>query len=158
MASSASRFVLLGVLGLPVLIAAAVFGPAVLDLTFHRRSPERFLIPAGYMGWVKVEFRKASTPPLATEDGRRVLRVGTDGTLQTSSDPHSGHGDDEFFYYRGAERVHLPNAGVCKGGMIWGLETLVDERSSTPFTRFFVGTEAQYRHEVDPAGKSAACE
>jgi len=39
--------------------------------------------------------------------------------------------------------------------MIWGLETLADERTGRPFTRFFVGTEDQYRHEVDPSGKNS---
>lgn len=158
MAASSSRLVLIGVLGLPVLIAAIVFGPAALDLTLHRRPPERFLIPAGYIGWVKIEYRRAGAPPLPFENGRRVLMISPDGTLKTSSDPHPGRGEDEFFYYAGDHRTHLPNAGVCKGGMIWGLETLVDDRTSTPFTRFYVGTESQYRHEVDPAGKSPACE
>jgi uncharacterized protein DUF6843 len=158
MAANSSRFVLIGVLGLPVLIAVVVFGPAVLDLTFHRRAPERFLIPAGYIGWVRIEYRQASTSPLPTENGRRVLKIAANGSLRTSSDPYPGHGNDEFLYYSGSERTHLPNAGVCKGGMIWGRETLVEDRTSTPFTRFFVGTEMQYRHEVDPEGKSAACE
>ncbi len=158
MASSSSRFILLGVLGLPVLIAAIVFGPAALDLTIHRRSPERFLIPAGYIGWVRIDFRQPSAPALPMEEGRRVLKLTHDGTLKTSSEIRPGGGDDEFFYYSGDQRTHLLNAGVCKGGMIWGLETLVDERGSIPFIRFFVGTEDQYRHEVDPGGKSAACE
>jgi hypothetical protein len=158
MASSSSRFILLGVLGLPVLIAAIVFGPAALDLTTHRRSPERFLIPAGYIGWVRIDFRERGAPTLPLEDGHRLLKINHDGTLKTSSEIRPGRGEDEFFYYSGEQRTHLSNAGVCKGGMIWGLETLVDERGSIPFIRFFVGPEEQYRREVDPSGKSSACE
>ena len=158
MASSKSRFILLAVLGLPVLIAAIVFGPAALDLAIQHRSPERFLIPAGFTGWVRVDFRQPSAPPLPLEDGHRVLKLARDGTLKTSSEVRPGRGDDEFFYYSGEQRTHLSNAGVCKGGMIWGVETLVEDRSSIPFVRFFVGPEDQYRHEVDPAGKSGACE
>ena len=52
----------------------------------------------------------------------------------------------------------LSNAGVCKGGTVWQIETMVDDRTSTPFERFFVGTEGQYRREVDPTGKEPACE
>ena len=151
-------FIIATVLGLPIFIAAAVFGPAAFDLVFHRRPPERFLIPAGYSGWVRVDFRQKGAPPLPMEDGRRLLKLNAQGTLQTSSDPQPGHGRDDFFYYSGDRRTPLSNAGVCKGGMVWQIETMVDDRTSTPFERFFVGTEGQYRHEVDPTGKEPACE
>ena len=150
--------VLFAVLGLPLFIAAVVLGPATLDIVFHRRPPERFLIPAGYTGWARVYFRRKGAPPLPMQDGRFLLKLDAQGTLQTSSDPLSGHGSDDFFYYAGDRRTPLSNAGVCKGGMVWQIETMVDEPSSTPFARFFVGTEDQYRHEVDPNGKEPACE
>jgi hypothetical protein len=151
-------FIIATVLGLPIFIAAAVYGPTAFDLVFHRRPPERFLIPAGYSGWVRVDFRQKDAAPLPMEDGRRVLKLNVQGTLQTSSDPQLGHGRDDFFYYSGDRRAQLSNAGVCKGGMVWQIETMVDDRTSTPFERFFVGTEGQYRHEVDPAGKEPVCE
>jgi hypothetical protein len=153
-----SHFVIAAVLGLPIFIAAAVYGPTAFDLVFHRRPPERFLIPAGYSGWVRVDFRQKDAPPLPMEDGRRLLKLNAQGALPTSSDPQLGHGRDDFFYYSGDHRSQLSNAGVCKGGMVWQIETMVDDRTSTPFERFFVGTENQYRHEVDPAGKGPACE
>jgi hypothetical protein len=151
-------FIIATVLGLPVFIAAAVFGPTAFDLVFHRRAPERFLMPAGYSGWVRVDFRHKDAPPLPMEDGRLLLKLDAQGTLQTSSDPQLGHGRDDFFYYSGDRRTPLSNAGVCKGGMVWQIESMVDDRTSTPFERFFVGTEGQYRHEVDPTGKEPACE
>jgi hypothetical protein len=151
--------VLLAVLGLPVLIAAVLFGPAAFDLVFHRRPPERFLIPASYNGWVRIDFRQKDAPPLPIEDGRLLLKLDAQGALRTSSDPLAGHGKDDFYYYAGDRRTPLSNLGVCKGGMIWQVQTMVDERSETPFVRFFVGTEDQYRRIADPAGKdSAACE
>ena len=151
-------FVLVAVLGLPLFFAAVLFGPVAFDLVFHRRPPERFLIPAGYHGWARVNFRQKGAPPLPVEDGRLLLKLNEQGMLQTSSDPLSGHGRDDFFYYSGDQRTPLSNAGVCKGGMVWQIETMVDESTSTPFARFFVGTEDQYRHEVDPTGKSPVCE
>jgi hypothetical protein len=78
--------------------------------------------------------------------------------LRTSSDPLAGHGKDDFYYYSSDRRTQLSNAGVCKGGMIWQTETMVDEPTSTPFVRFYVGSEDQYRHEVDPQGKAPVCE
>jgi hypothetical protein len=146
------------VLGLPLLIAAVVFGPTAFDLVFHRRPAERFLIPAGYTGWVRVEFRKKGAPALPIEDKRILLKLDANGVLQTSSEPQPGHGNDQFFYYAGERRTPLSNAGVCKGGMIWQTETMVDDATSTPFTRLFVGTEDQYRRAVDPEGKAPACE
>jgi len=151
-------FIIATVLGLPIFIAGAVFGPTAFDLVFHRRPPERFLIPAGYSGWVRVDFRRKNAPPLPMEDGRLLLKLNAQGALQTSSDPQLGHGRDDFFFYSGERRTPLSNAGVCKGGMVWQIETMVDNRTSTPFERFFVGTEGQYRHEVDPTGKEPACE
>ena len=151
-------FIIVTVLGLPIFIAAAVFGPTAFDLVFHRRPPERFLIPAGYSGWARVDFRQKDAPLLAIEEGRRLLKLNALGTLQTSSDPQPGHGRDDFFFYSGDRRTPLSNAGVCKGGMVWQIETMVDDRTSIPFERFFVGTEGQYRHELDPSGKEPACE
>jgi hypothetical protein len=155
---SKSQLVLALVFGLPLIVGAVVLGPAAFDLIFHRRQPERFLIPAGYQGWVRIEFRRKGAPPLPIEDGRLLLKLNEKATLQTSSDPLTGHGRDEFFYYSGDHRAPLSNAGVCKGGMIWQVETLVDEPTSTPFEHFFVGSEDSYRREVDPAGKEPACE
>jgi hypothetical protein len=152
-------FAAIAILGLPILIAAAIFGPSAFDLIVHRRPPERYLIPAGYTGWVRVDYRQPGAPALPSEDGRRMFQVNAQGTLQTSSDPRPGRGVDEFFYCAKDRRTPLSNAGVCKGGMIWGLEMMVDDHSARPFARFFVGTEDQYRHEVDPTGKNLpACE
>jgi hypothetical protein len=155
-----SKALVIGViLGLPLLIAAVVVGPTAFDLLFHRQSPERFLVPSGYQGWARVEFRQKGAPPLPVEDGRALLKLDEHAKLRTSSDPPSNHNNDQFFYYTGDRRTPLSNAGVCKGGMIWQVETMVDEPTSTPFTRFFIGTEAQYRHEVDPNGNQfPACE
>lgn len=155
---SKASLVIIGVLGLPLFISAFFFGPAAVDLLLHRRPAERFLIPAGYTGWVRIEFRRKGAPTLPTEDGRLLLKLDEHGVLQTSSDPLTGHGRDDFFYYAGDRRTPLSNAGVCKGGMIWQTETMVDEPTSTPFERFFVGTEDQYRREVDPNGKAPVCE
>jgi hypothetical protein len=151
-------FVLVTVLGVPLALAAVVLGPTAFNLVFHRRPPERFLIPAGYRGWARVDFRQKGASPLPVEDGRLLLMLNEKGTLRTSSDPLSGHGQDDFFYYSGDRRTPLSNAGVCKGGMVWQVETMVDEPTSTPFVRFYVGSEDQYRHEVDPYGKAPVCE
>jgi hypothetical protein len=155
---SKASFIIFTILGFPLLIVGFFFGPTAFDLAFHRSPPERFLIPAGYKGWVRIDYRRKGAPPLPTEAGHVLFRLTSQGTLQTSSDPRPGHGKDDFFYYSGEGRTELSNAGVCKGGMVWQIEALVDENTSLPFSRFFVGSEDQYRREVDPAGKEPACE
>jgi hypothetical protein len=129
-----------------------VYGPFILDLLLHRRPPSRFLIPAGYQGWVRIEYGNSSAPPLEREGKYLLLRVASDGTLKTSSDLPDGRGHDQFFYVRGAGRQQLSNSGWCKGGMIWDEVTGMDEHAAK-FLKFFVGTEDQFRLETDPTGK-----
>jgi len=109
-------FAALAILGLPVLIAAAVFGPAAFDLAFHRRPPERYVIPAGFTGWTRIDFRKPGAPRLPIEDGHLLLRLDALGRLATSSDPQLGHGKDQFFAASSTGLQPLPYVGVCKGG------------------------------------------
>jgi hypothetical protein len=153
MANLKAQFAIVSILGLPIFIAAAVFGPAAFDLAFRHRPPERYLIPDGFKGWVRIDYRQKDAPPLPIEDGRRLLKLNAQGMAVTSSDPPSGHGKDDFLYYSADRQTPLSSAGVCKGGMIWQVQTMVDERTSMPFTRFFVGTEDEYRQAVDPLGR-----
>jgi hypothetical protein len=150
-----ARFAIAAVLGLPIFFVALQLGPTAFDLTFHRRQPERFLVPEGYKGWVRIDFRQKDASLLPTEQGRLLLKLAADGTLKTSSNPLAGHGNDDYYYYAGDRRIPLSNRGVCKGGMIWQVETLVDDHTGSPFVRFFVGTEDQYRQVVDPQGKNS---
>jgi hypothetical protein len=159
MANLKSQLALLALLGVPLLLVAVVFGPAAFDLAFHRRAPERYLIPTGYTGGVRIDYDQKNAPPLPLEDGRRLIKFDASGKASTSSTPLSGHGKDEFFYDSGNTRTPLSTAGVCKGGMIWEPETTIDPTTSTASLRFFVGTEDAYRREVDPTAKKfPACE
>ena len=140
------------VLSLPVLVFISLYGPFILDLLLHRRAPSRFLIPSGYVGWVRIEYRVAGAPPLPREGKYLLVRADRQGHLQTSTDLPSGWGRDQFFYDSGRARQPLSNAGWCKGGMIWGEEST--NQSSGVLQKFFVGNEDQFRMEVDPAGKT----
>jgi hypothetical protein len=145
------------VVSLPVLVGVFVYGPFVADLFLHRRPPSRFLIPSGYVGWVRVEYRVAGALPLPREGKYVVVRVGRDGTARTSSDLPEGWARDQFFSYSGNQRQTLSNAGWCKGGMIWGevIDHSSGESGGSSFLRkFFVGSEDQFRIEVDPAGRT----
>ena len=107
------------VVSLPVLVGIFIYGPFVLDLFLQRRPPSLFLIPSGYIGWVKIEYRVPSAPPLPREGKYLLVVLDGDGSLQTSSNLPTGWAHDQFFYYSGSSRQALSNAGWCKGGMIW---------------------------------------
>jgi hypothetical protein len=140
------------VLSLPVLVGVFFCGPFVLDLFLHRRPPSRFLIPAGFVGWARIEYRVANAPPLSREGKYLLVHLDKNGTLQTSSDLPDGWARDQFFYYSGNKRQPLSNAGWCKGGMIWS--EVVASDNSARSQKFFVGNEDQFRTEVDPAGRT----
>jgi hypothetical protein len=141
------------VLSLPLLVGLFFYGPFVLDMFVHRRPPTRFLIPSGFVGWVRIEYRVPNAPPLVREGKYLLARLSRDGNLQTSSDLPEGWGHDEFLYYSGDARRLLSNAGWCKGGMVWGEVTGKDEKAEM-VQKFFVGNEDQFRVEVDPAGRT----
>jgi uncharacterized protein DUF6843 len=146
------------VVSLPVLVGIFIYGPFVLDLFLHRRPPSRFLIPAGYVGWVRIEYRVADAPPLPREGKYSLVQVDRNGGLRTSSDLLEGWAHDQFFYYSGNSRQALSNAGWCKGGKVWGEEigTKASVRAGQPsvLQKFFVGSEDQFRAEIDPTGKT----
>ncbi len=131
---------LLAVLGIPAIVGLLVYGPTAFDLVTHHGTPQRFLIPAGYTGWVHLDFRQAEAPPLPFEAGRRLLKIAPDGTLRTSSDPPTGFERQDFYYYSGEQRTRLANGRVCKGGMVWGME-ITNHPPSGASLRFFVGPE-----------------
>jgi len=139
-------------ISLPIVAGFFFYGPFVLDLFLHRRPPTRFLIPEGYVGWVRIQYSAATAPPLAREGKYWVIAIGRDGIAQTSSPPPEGWANDQFFNQSDGHRRMLSNAGWCKGGMIWGEEGERDPKA--PFVEsFFVGSEDQFRMQVDPKGR-----
>ena len=60
------------------------------------RTPNKYLIPQGYVGWVCVEYSVKGAPTLPSVSGYNVIRVPMNGDLKTSSIPQSGSAIDEF--------------------------------------------------------------
>ena len=152
MAKLRSGSISLVIISLPLLIGLIFYGPFVADLFLHRRPPSRFLIPSDYVGWVRVEYGVPHTPPLPREGKYLIVRLNKDATAQTSSSWPDGWSHDQYFYDSGNAQRPLSNAGWCKGGMIWG--EIANNEKSVKVQKFFVGTEDQFRMEVDPAGKT----
>ena len=60
-------------------------------------TPCEYEIPAGYEGWVKIEFNVAGAPPLPVVAGKRLLKISPAGRLQTSSRQEFGTVHWSFF-------------------------------------------------------------
>jgi Family of unknown function (DUF6843) len=114
------------------------------------RQPTRFLIPNGYVGWVKVEYGESGAPPLPFVAGKYICRIPEDAELRTSSLLEYGWGRDEYAYYSsdGSERT-LPVSGWGGGGMIWGGFTSGPNGAQITES-FFVGSESQFQHSQPP--------
>lgn len=77
------------------------------------RRPHRYLFPEGYIGWVRVNFKKdAPLPPL--EDGFYVLTFPPSGEVVISNNTQFEDGGIEFYYYSAdmrLTRMHPTSAG-----------------------------------------------
>jgi len=113
------------------------------------RHATKFLIPNGYIGWIKIEYGRNATP-LEVSKGKYICRIPASGVLATSSPLEEGWANDEYFYYSedGSTEV-LPDTGWGGGGMIWAGSVSNDSSNARQFVQsFYVGKEDQYRHNV----------
>jgi hypothetical protein len=134
-------------LSLTVAVAGAAWFGFNHSTSVHRAS--RFLVPAGYIGWVRVEFQVPGSPPLPLENGRYRFEIPRSGLLKTSSSEQFGSGDDEYWYASGIELRPLPATGAV-GRMVWGR---MNGQGGTPtaartYEQFFVGTEEQFKQRA----------
>jgi hypothetical protein len=117
------------------------------------RHPTRYLIPAGYVGWVTIKYG-ADGPPLPLSKGTYICSIADSGALATSSALEDGWASDEYFY-RSADGAlkRLRETGWGKGGMIWSgtVSWQLDTSTTSPkrvTQKFYVGTEDQYHAAV----------
>ena len=113
------------------------------------RRPCRYLIPDGYVGWVRIDFKVENEEPLGVEDDHYLYVFPESGHVKTSTDIEYGWATDEFYYYSDTSRTRLESTGWGGGGMIWGAANgwsgfTYEERTAT-YQHFFVGTEDQFK-------------
>lgn len=70
------------------------------------KHPYRFLIPEGYVGWVRVDFDVKGAAALPIEDGYYIVKIPDTGRLQTSSTDMLARWD-EFYYFAGDAKYRL---------------------------------------------------
>jgi len=96
------------------LIAALLFSISIASLSSsgqtQRPLPYRFLIPEGYVGWIRVDFEVPGAPPLPVEGGFYTFKFSDTGRIQTSSSDILESRRNEFLYYS-TERTYLLRVG-----------------------------------------------
>lgn len=127
---------------------------AITLTSCNTRRPARFLIPDGFKGWVKIDFQVPTAKPLRVEDNHWLFNLKKDGRLWTSNLLEGGFAADDFFYVSDDRRTPLRKTESCEGGSIWGVAIGSDLGPNHAYMEwFFVGSEAEYRQQIDPGGR-----
>ena len=95
-----------------------VTGWLTIDARHSIRHSSRFLIPEGYVGWVRVEFQIKDAPPLPVEGGEYLFKFPPSGLLRTSSSEEYGWAKDHYFYYSEKGARILPDTPPGGGSLI----------------------------------------
>jgi hypothetical protein len=120
------------------------------------RRPYRYLIPEGYVGWVRVDFNVKDAPELPIEDGYYILMIPPSGRLLTSSDDMLGLKGDEYYYVCGNTKHLLSIDSGNDRSMIWHVfsgptGTAYATDRPLKFRYVFVGPkEEHYKYRFDP--------
>lgn len=67
------------------LFAAVLLALCTGATACKRSTPERWIIPAGYVGWLRLDYSVKGAPSLPLERGRYVVRVPPSGRVATST-------------------------------------------------------------------------
>jgi hypothetical protein len=114
----------------------------------HRRG-SRYLIPKGYIGWIKVNYKVEGAQALPIEDNLYLFKVPFDGRINAPSDIEYGSSHEEYYYYSDSRREELHGTGWGHGGMLWGQFNGraggSKKESLETYQYFFVGSEEQFR-------------
>ncbi|MGA7850019.1 MAG: hypothetical protein WCA13_13010 [Terriglobales bacterium] len=150
-AAKRSTQIAVGIGTLAILLGVAAW--VTIDARHSIRHSSRFLIPKGYVGWVRVEFQVNDAAPLPVEGGEYLFKFPPSGLLVTSSSEEYGWAKDHYFYYSEKGTRVLPDAGP--GNLIWG--KINGEASGSQgkrkYEEFFVGTEQQFREQISEKQK-----
>jgi len=137
-----------GVAGIALAVGLASWIAFALRGSSRRAS--RFMIPDGYVGWVKVEFGVPGAPPLPVEGGKYVVLFSPSGFLKTSTPEQSSGGRDSYYYYSDSSTRALADRTSGAGSLIWGQfhSQAFGSSGKHTYEQFFVGTEQQFKEQV----------
>jgi hypothetical protein len=110
-----------------------------------QRPPFIYEIPAGYKGWVSVQFFRPDCPQMETEGEKIVIKIPKDGRLCTGAPLGFGDADDEYYYVDAAGNRTDAKADILQEHV--ALESAAPKKI---YERFFVGTEAELKTSPEP--------
>jgi hypothetical protein len=108
----------------------------------------RFLIPEGYVGWIRVDFNIKDATPLPIEGDHLVFTIPESGYFRTPAKYMCGWPQD-YYYYSGNSRKPIDSQTMIRwNGFASGAEPDVNKEIAD---YIFIGTEAEferYRHST----------
>jgi len=126
----------------------------------EQRPAVKYLIPDGYVGWVKINFQVPNAPELPVENGQYLVRIPETGVFKTASQIEYGWAKDQYCYYAAQCKHDLKVTGWGGGGMIWGNFNGQDFNGNHQvvqrYVQFFVGTEDEYKKHPKPPNTEQA--
>jgi hypothetical protein len=143
-----------GVAGIALAVGLASW--IALALRGSGRLASRFLVPEGYVGWVKIEFGVPGAPPLPMEGGKYIVRFPPSGFLKTSTPEQSRGGRDSYYYYSDSGTRELADRTFGAGSLIWGQfhSQVLSSKGKRTYEQFFVGTEQQFKEQASPMNQA----
>jgi hypothetical protein len=110
-----------------------------------------FLIPAGYVGWLRLEYGVKDAPSARLEGNTRIFKFPQSGVLSVSSPGPEREGERHYRYYAedGSFLTEVPQDYRHGKGMIWG-DYEGSRGGVMAMAGFFVGTEEQYKEHPHP--------
>jgi hypothetical protein len=112
------------------------------------RTPCIYEIPAGYTGWVIIEFECPDANAIPQKNGNLFFRIEASGRLRTSSKQEYGWASDRYFDSTG---LKMKQTSWGEGGMIWAGSTGSSQKANGRihyYQTFFVGSEDAYRKSI----------
>jgi hypothetical protein len=110
-----------------------------------KRPPFIFEIPAGYKGWVSVQFFRPDCPEMATEGEKVVVKLPPNGRLCTGTPMGFGEVQDEYYYVDASGNRTDARADIRQEHV-----AIEGAAPKNIFERFFVGTEAELKTSPEP--------
>ena len=109
------------------------------------RTPNRWLIPFGYEGWITLDYEIAGAPALPIEGGARTIRIPVGASLRTSSKLEYGWATDEYLYVDGEQQAKLAWTASGGGGVVWGFTVFTSISETRVRQCVFLGAEARFQ-------------
>lgn len=135
-----------------LLVLSICLGVLVADSCERRRTPDKYIIPADYRGWIVITYGVSNALPLRVSNGYNEILISNKGIFETSSPLQDGWANDLYYFSDNKGLVPIKATEPGKGGMIWGGNVNVIEGEGNgrkiKKQRFFIGSEEEFNRAV----------